>query len=92
MYDILISINFYQAFLKVYGMTFTLPRSLPEITFRKITGHQTLKGTFLTLNKSNMHLASRKFSVFLLCKFHYSKMWIQRCTPNIFNINRHYVQ
>jgi hypothetical protein len=42
MYDILININSYQAFLKVYGMTITLPRPLPEITFRKITGHQML--------------------------------------------------
>jgi hypothetical protein len=45
------------------------------------------KGTSLTSNKSNMHLASHKFSVFLLQKFHYSKTWIQRSIPNIFNMN-----
>jgi hypothetical protein len=45
------------------------------------------KGTFLASNKSNMHLASHSFSVFLLWKFHYSKTWTQRSITNIFNTN-----
>lgn len=45
------------------------------------------KGTFLASSKSNMRLASHTFSVFLLWKFHYSKTWIQRYIPNIFNMN-----
>ena len=45
------------------------------------------KGTFWASSKSNMHLASHTFSVFLLWNFHYSKTWIQRCIPNIFSMN-----
>jgi hypothetical protein len=44
------------------------------------------KGTFLASSKSNMHLASHSFSVFLLWKFR-CKTWIQRCITNIFNTN-----
>jgi hypothetical protein len=50
------------------------------------------KGTFFASTKSNMHLASHRLSVFLLWEFYCIKMWIQRCMPNIFKMNCHYVK
>ena len=69
MYNILININSYQTILKVYGMTFTLPRPLPQITFRKITGHEMLsiQGLRKVLSWHQANLICTLHHIHLVC-------------------------